>query len=260
MKIDTRVAAAILCVVLWTVPALSHDAWIAANREGGRNRVGIMAVVGEKFPEGDPIKERGRFVDPSAYFADGRKLALTGDRADSAMLGWVDAGKDVILRAGIRDREIGYDRKIALEYLTEEIGLSKAEAATYMTAGVDSFTETYGRFLKTIVIGREGGSVADTATVFPLELSLRSMERSDSSRLKLRFRLVSEGKPVKGGAIRVVANGKTVIVTSDAGGEAEAEVDSGHTVLLAHIHISKIADDRLKSVWTNLAIYHLTGR
>ena len=237
-----------------SIPA--HDAWLAAKWNVTKTHIIISPVVAEVFPNGEPIKDMKRFVEPSVYFPDGRTLLLNGDPKDSTVLGSVRFSGSCIVGAGVKQREITYDQKIAWEYLTEEIGLTKDEAAKIITPGVKEFSETYSRYLKTLAAA--GSALPkDTALGFPLELVLFSWKATPRKGAILQFRLLEKGKPVAVAPVRVLSNGKTTIVMTDSNGMAQATVAEAQPVLLAHIQVTKLSDSRLQSIWTNLAIYRL---
>jgi hypothetical protein len=238
------------------ITANAHDAWLAAKWNVKNTHVLISPVVAEAFPSGEPIKDMKRFIEPSAYFPDGHKLILSGDPKDSTVLGYVPSAASFIVATGVKQREITYDQKVALEYITEEIGLTKDEAAAFITPGVKEFSETYSRHLKTLVV-TGNGSPKDTTLGLPLEFVVISWKESGPQQASITFRLLADGKPIAGVSIRVLSSGETTMVTTDSVGTGGATVDRDKPALLAYIQLKKLSESRLQSVWTNLAIYRL---
>lgn len=135
--------------LLSLVTANAHDAWLAAKWNAKKTHILISPVMAETFPNGEPIKDMKRFIEPSAYFPDGRKLSFSDDPLDSTVLGSVPSTNSFIVSAGVK--QISYKKNIAQEYLTEEAGLTKEQMMKIVTPGVEEFTVTYSRYLKTVV-------------------------------------------------------------------------------------------------------------
>ena len=236
--------------------AVAHDVWLSAKWNAKKTQILVSPVVAETFPNGEQIKDMKRFNEPSVYFPDGRKLLFTGNPLDSTVLGSVPFSSSCIVSAAVKQREITYDQKIAWEYLTEEIGMSREEAAKIITPGVKEFTETYSRNLKTLVVPSDVAPY-DSAVGLPLEIVLVSWKDTSPHLVTIQFRLLDNGMPAPGSPVRVLSNGKATIVKTDSLGSATAIIDPEHPVLLAYILLTKVDENRLKSVWTNLAIYRL---
>lgn len=253
----------ILILTLWLLASVSavqaHDAWLAAKWNSSKTGILISPLVAEKFPDGQPIKDWSRFVDPAAYALGGGKMPLTGDPSDSTILGTLSPPASVLIAtSGVKQREIKLNRDLAQLVLTEEFGLSKEEATTHLTPGVEEFHETYSRFLKTVVsVGGTKPSPTDSTIGLPLELVLVSWENGEQGKTVVRFRVLDKGKGVANAPVRVLQHGKTTMVRTDSNGEARAEIDASLPVLFAYIKITKVSDTQLTSLWTNLAIYHL---
>lgn len=234
----------------------AHDAWLSARWGAKKTHIVIAPVVAETFPAGEPIKDMKRFVEPSVYFLDGRKMPLSGSPTDSTILGSVPIASTCIAVSGIKQREITYNDSIARLYLTEEIGLPEDSVEKLLTPGVKEYSETYGRHLKTVVT--TGDAVPkDSLLGMPVEIVLVSWDASKDNQANISFRLLTDGKPVAGCAARVLSNGKTTLLTTDSLGIGNATINTNQPALIAHIQIKKLNDTRLQSVWTNLAIYRL---
>lgn len=242
--------------LLSLVPATAHDAWLAAKWNAKKTHIVISPVVAEAFPNGEPIKDMKRFIEPSAFFPDGRTILLSGDSSDSTVLGSVPFSPSFVVTAGVKQREISYKKDIAHEYLTEEAGLTKEHVMKILTPGVEEFTETYSRYLKTIVSVDEN-TPRDSVIGLPLEIVLLSWKVNPRHQAAIKFRLLDNGKPSMNAPIRVLSDGKSTIVRTDSNGVTQATVAEDQPVLLAHVQITKLSDNRLQSLWTNLAIYRL---
>lgn len=248
-----------IVLMLWlcsTVTVQAHDAWLSAKLNAKKTHVIIAPVVGEAFPIGEPIMDMKRFIEPTAYFPDAGNIPLEGDPKDSTMLGSFSLKHTCVVASGVKSREITYNDTIAHLYLTEEIGLSETEAAKIITPGVKEFTETYSRYLKTIV-SVEHYSPLDSAVGLPLEIILLTWKENPRHQATITFRLLDGGKPSSHAPVRVLSNGKTTIVQTDSNGVAQAIVENDQPVLMAYIKVTKLSENRLQSLWTNLAIYRL---
>jgi hypothetical protein len=245
-------------IVLMATQSFAHDAWLAAKWNSSKTSILISPLVAEKFPDGQPIKDWSRFIDPSVYVLGGRMSSLKGDPSDSTILGTAPPASHLIATAGVKQREIKLKRDLAQLVLTEEFGLTKEEAFTYLTPGVEEFHETYSRFLKTVVsVGGVKPSPRDSAVGLPLELVLVSWEHAAQGKTAVRFRVLDKGRAVANAPVRVLQHGKTTMVRTGSNGEARAEIDTSLPVLFAYIKVTKVSDTQLNSLWTNLAIYHL---
>jgi len=257
MKRITTVPAILLMPLLYAqFTAEAHDAWLAAKWNTDKTHVLISPVVAETFPNGEPIKDLKRFIEPSACFPDGRKLILNGDLKDSTLLGSLPSDASIIVSAGIKQREITYDQKVAMGYLTEEIGLTKEEAVAFITPGVKEFSESYRRHLKTLVATGDA-SPKDSSLGFPLEIVLTSWKVSNPHQAEIEFSLLTGRKPIAGASVRILSSGMTTMVTTDSLGTGRATVSDNEPMLLAYIQLTKLSESRLESVWTNLAVYRL---
>lgn len=244
-------------IVLMATQSFAHDAWLAAKWNSTKTRVLISPLVAEKFPDGQAIKDWSRFVDPAAYTPGGR-MPLKGDPSDSTILGTVSPASVLIATSGVKQREIKLKRDLAQLVLTEEFGLTKEEASTYLTPGVEEFHETYSRFLKTVVsVGGTKPSPKDSIVGLPLELVLVSWENGAPGKTVVRFRVLDKGTIVANAPVRILQHGKTTMVRTESNGEARAEIDGSLPVLFAYIKVTKVSDTQLTSLWTNLAVYHL---
>lgn len=245
-------------IITVTVQGYAHDAWLAAQWNANKTQVLISALIAEKFPDGEAIRDWSRFSDPVAHFLGRGRMTLTGDPSDSAILGMVSPAPSIIVTTAVKQREIKFKRDLAERYLMEEIGLTKEETVHYLTPGVPEFQETYTRYLKILVsVGGKSPSPKDSAVGLPLELKLLSWEEGVQGQAVVRFHVFDNGKVIANAPVRVLQEGKTTIVRTDSQGEARAEVDDGLPVLLAFIKVIKISDHQLNSLWTNLAIYRL---
>lgn len=245
-------------VVLMVSQSNAHDAWLAAKWNTGKNHVLITALVAEKFPDGQPIKGLSRFIDPVVYTLGGNKIQLKGDPTDSTIMGTVSSASHLIAATGVQQREIKLKRDLAQLILTEEFGLTKEEASSYLTPGVEEFHETYSRFLKTLAsVGGMNPSPKDSAIGLPLELVLLSWDKGTEGKTSVRFRVLDKGKTTANAPVRVLQNGKTTMVRADSKGEAQIEIENNLPVLFAYIKVMKVSDHQFNSLWTNLAIYHL---
>lgn len=248
-----------ISMTLWlctTVTVQAHDAWLAAKWDVKKTHILISPVVAEAFPNGEPIKDMKRFVEPSAYFPDGRKVLLNGDPTDSTVLGSLPFVSSFIVSAGVKQREITYKKDIAQSYLTEEVGLTKEQTSEILSDTVKEFSETYNRYLKIIVTVNENVPT-DSTLALPLEIVLLSWKETPRHQAAIKFRLLDNGMPSIDAPVRMLSNGKTTIVRTDSSGVAQAMVAEDQPVLLAHIRITKLSENRLHSLWTNLSIYHL---
>lgn len=239
-----------------TSSTFAHDAWLAAKWNKEKNRIVISALVAEQFPNGDPIKGLQRFVEPRAHVLGGHSIGLTGDPSDSTLLGSLSPAPSIVVATGVKQREIKFKRDLAERYLVEEVGMTKEEAMKLLTPGAQEFEETYSRYLKTVV-ATHSHAPKDSTLDLPLEIILTSWSESQHGKATIRFRLLNKGTAVLNAPVRVLVNGNTTIVRTDEKGESQASVDSDHHVLIAYIHVTKLADNRLNSLWTNLAIYRL---
>ena len=253
-QITTMICSILLLITVSVLQA--HDAWLAPKWNAKKTQILISPVVAETFPNGESIKDMKRFIEPSVYFPEGRKLLLSGDPSDSTVLGSVPFSGPLIASTGVKLREITYDQKVAWEYLVEEIGLSKEEATAIIGSGVKEFTETYSRNLKTLVAPSDV-TPRDSAVGLPLEIMLVSWRDAPRHLATIQFRLLDKGKPAQGAPVRVLSNGKATIVKTDSLGTATTTINPEYPILLAYIQLTKVGENRLKSVWTNLAIYRL---
>lgn len=244
----------IVCSTVSIVDA--HDLWLAAKWNADKTRVILFPLVAESFPNGEVIKDLKRFSEPSVWFPGGRKLLFSGDRSDSTVLGSVPSTNSFIVTAGVKQREISYKKDIAQEYLTEEAGLTKEQMMKIVTPGVEEFTESYSRYLKTVVSVDEN-TPRDSVIGLPLEIVLLSWKDNPRHQAAIKFRLLDKGEPSVNTPVRALSNGKTTIVRTDSNGVAQVTVPEDQPVLLAHIRITKLSENHLQSVWTNLAIYRL---
>lgn len=252
-----RIASTIALMFVFTAAAQAHDAWLAAKWNNDKSRILISALVAEHFPNGNPIKGMQRYVDPRAYVLGGKPIALTGDPSDSTLLGSLSPAPSIVVATGVKQRETTFKRDLAVRYLMEEIGLTKEEASPYLTAGVQEFQRTYSRYLKTIVATGGHLSPRDTTLGLPLEIVLMTWEEGGNSRATIKFRLLHEGAAAANKTVRVLLHGTTTIIRTDTNGEAQTTVAVGYPILLSHIHLTKLAENRWNSLWTNLAIYRL---
>ncbi len=258
MKSPRLLSMTLAATTLITAQGYAHDAWLAAKWNKDKTQILISALVAEHFPQGEPIKGLQRFLDPRAYVIGGNSIALAGDPSDSTLLGSLSPATSVVVATGVKQREIKFKRDLAERYLIEEVGLTKQEAAAFLTPGVQEFDETYSRFLKTVIaLGHEGAAPKDSVLGLPLELVLVSWKKEVGDRAMLHFRLLDNGKPAANAPVRVLVNGKTTVVRTDTQGEAHTSVEMGHPILLARIQVTKLGENRLHGLWTNLAIYRL---
>lgn len=246
----------ILTYILATVSAYAHDAWLAARWNKDKTQIMISVLVAEQFPYGNAIKGLSRFSDPLAYIEGRTPIALKGDPSDSSVLGALAPIPSFVVATGVKQREIKFKPDLAKHYFMEEIGLSKEETAAYLTAGVQEFEETYSRYLKAIIT-TEPGAPKDTALNLPLEILLTSWTEGAGGRATVTFQLLSNGMVVGNAPVRILSDSITTIVRTNAKGEAQATVTIGRPALLAYIQLTKLADNRFNSIWTNLAIYKL---
>lgn len=256
MKEQTNIVVAFL-LLAYPVTLSAHDAWLAARWNKDKTQVLISALVAEHFPNGDPIKGLQRFVEPRAHVLGARSIALTGDPSDSTLLGSLSPAPSIVVATGVKQREIKFKRDLAERYLVEEVGMTKEEASKLLTPGVQEFEESYSRYLKTVV-STDKHAPKDSTLGLPLEIVLTSWREGEDGHAAVRFRLLNKGTAVGNAPVRILSNGTATIVRTDANGEAQASVADGHPVLLAHIQVTKLAENRLNSLWTNLAIYRLT--
>jgi hypothetical protein len=258
MKLFSRWTIIVFACVSISIPAFAHDAWLAAKWNTNKTRVLISALVAEKFPNGQPIKDWSRFIDPSAHTIGSGQTLLKGDASDSTILGSVPPASGIILTAGVKQREIKLNRDLAQLVLTEEFGLTIDEASVYLTPGIEEFQETYSRYLKTIVsLGGTSPSPKDSAIGLPLELVLLSWRQGADGKTSIRVRVLDHGNTVANAPVRILQEEKTKTVRANHAGEVETTVDSALPVLLAYTKVTKVSDTQLNSLWTNLAIYHL---
>lgn len=248
--------SAIVVLVVWAMNCVcfAHDAWLGARWNANKSQFLVTPLIGEHFASGDPIKDHNRFLAPTAYVFGSVSLPLTSDTSDSTVLGAVPTTTNCVVSAGIKQREISYNDTVALEYLTEEIGLKKEEALTYLTQGTKEYTESYSRHLKTVISSGQA-TPRDSVLDVPLQIHLLSWHKGKKA--AIRFRVLEAGKPIASAPIRVLSAGKSVIAIADKNGVAHANVDAVGPVLIAYIQLSKVSENRLRSVWTNLSIYRL---
>ena len=252
-----RVSGAVVVMVLVTLSAHAHDAWLAAKWNKDKTRITISALVAEHFPHGEPIKGVDRFVGPRAYLPAGVSIALAGDPSDSTLLGSLPPEPTMIVATGVKQREITFKGDLAEQYLREEIGLTKREASHYLTPHVEEFRETYSRIMK-IVVATDSHTPQDSVLGLPLEIVVKSWKDTGQDRATIQFQLLYEGVAVSNAPVRVITNRNTTVVRTDKQGLGQVSVDPQHPVLLAHIRLSQLAAGRLNSLWTNVAIYRLT--
>ncbi len=246
----------ILLLTQCSFSLFAHDLWLGAKWNAKKTHIQIIPLVGEHFSTGEAIKDHRRFENASAYLTTSKRLALSSDNKDSTVLGTIERTPSFVVSTGVKQREISYNDSIAILYLTEEIGLTKEKAAEYLTPGVKEYSETYSRHLKTVVITGET-IPKDTAIDVPLQIQLLSWKAVDTGKALVRLRILENGKPLGSIPVRVVSGGTTKIVNCDSSGVAETDVDPRQPILLAYIQLKKLSDNRLNSVWTNLAIYRL---
>ncbi len=238
------------------VPLFPHDAWLSAKWDSTKANIIIVPLVGEAFPKGDIIKDHTRFVEPSAFLLGGKRIALASPRSDSTSLGALPAAPSCVVYAGVKQREITYDEKVAWEYLTEEIGLSRDDASKFITPGVKEFSEAYSRNLKAVItIGK--AQPKDSVIGLPLELVLLSWKDTTDGKAVVEVQLLEAGKPTANTSVRVVSKGKTTLIRTNVSGIAQVIIDTTEPVLVAYIQLKKQSESRFQSVWTNLAIYKL---
>ncbi|MBI3195283.1 MAG: hypothetical protein HYZ34_12585 [Ignavibacteriae bacterium] len=234
----------------------AHDAWLSAKLDSQKTSILVLPLVGESFPKGDAIKDHTRFLSPNVFLFDKKTIPLVSHKTDSTILGTVSIVSTCVVSASIKQREVTYDEKIAFEYITEEIGLSKEEAATFITPGVKEFTEAYSRHLKS-VIATGDNQPKDTVVGLPIELVLLSWKKTTKNQASVQVQLLENGKGVPHTAVRIVSKGKTTIAMSDTSGIIQATIDSQEPALFGYIQLKKVNDNRLQSVWTNLVIHRI---
>ncbi|MBI5215921.1 MAG: hypothetical protein HY960_09215 [Ignavibacteriae bacterium] len=245
----------LLTIFLCLEFAVAHDAWLSAKLDSTKTKILVLPLVGEHFPKGDAIKDHTRFLQPSAYLFEMKTLPLVSDRSDSTILGIVPVVSSCIASASIKQREVTYDEKIAFEYITEEIGLSKEEATKFITPGVKEFSEAYSRHLKSIITTGDN-EPKDTVVGLPIELVLLSWKKT-KNQASVQVQLLENGKSVPHTAVRILSNGKTTIAKSDTSGTIQATIDGEAPALFGYIQLKKLSDNKLQSVWTNLSIIRL---
>ncbi len=250
-----KILLSLIITMLVLESAFAHDAWLSAKYDSTKSNILVCPLVGEVFPTGDAIKDRTRFSVRNVVL-HGRKIPLVTDNPDSTVLGSVPVVSSCVVSASVKQREVTYSDTIALAYITEEIGLTKEEAAKFITPGVKEFSEAYSRHLKAIVT-TGNNQPKDTAVGLPLELVLRSWKEVTKNNANVQVQLLENGKPAPDTPVRIVSKGKTTIVKTDSTGIIQATVDTSEPALFAYIQLKKINDTRLQSIWTNLIINRL---
>jgi len=132
--------------------------------------------------------------------------------------------------------------------------LTKDQTSEILSDTVKEFNETYSRYLKTVVSVNDNVPI-DTTCGLPLEIVLLSCKTALGQEAAIKFRLLHNGEPSIDSPIRVLSNGTATIVRTDSTGAAQAMVAKDKPLLLAHTQITKLSENRLQSVWTNLAVY-----
>lgn len=241
--------------------SFSHDAWLAAQRSVDSSRILIVPLVGEAFPQGEPIREHSRFTDITAWsLGRGAIHAATSVPADSLAIRSLSFPlRSLTATAGVKPREIDMEAEIMEGYLSEEIGLAKDEIEKFIQPGITSFHETYRRYLKLVAVPKKNGSgsIQDTVVGLPIEIVLDSVRTGKEDRRVISLRLLKNGLPVKGAKIRCVDSSRTQFVRSDEAGKAEVTIVAQGPALFAYIELTQLSPGKLSSVWANCSLYEV---
>jgi hypothetical protein len=252
----SRIPLAILSLLLSVSPALSHDLWLQPEPDPSRpGGLIFRAVVGASFPKWEEAKKASDYPQVRTR-ASGPPILPLPDPEDPTLLGRAPGDAAFFVAAPGPVREIDLKPSEARGYLQEEVGLDGKTVETILKDAGPTLHETYSRTLRLLVIPSGSALSADTPFGFPLEILLLRLERREGPEAEIAFRLLRDGKPLPGAAVRLLSPGrKFPLLRTDSHGEATARVDAGKPILLAFIELVGTGKGSYETRWSNLAIF-----
>ena len=251
-----RISLVILSLLLSVSSALSHDLWLQPEPDPSRpGGLVFRAVVGASFPKWEEAKQAADYSQVRTRTSGPPILPLPAPE-DPTLLGRAPGDAAFFVAAPGPAREIDLKPSEARGYLIEEVGLDGKAIESLLKEAGPTLHETYSRILRLLVIPRGSALPADAPFGLPLEILLLRLDRGEGPGAEIAFRLLRDGKPLPGAAVRLLSPGrKFPLLRTDARGEATARVDGGKPLLLAFIELVGSGKGRYETRWTNLAIF-----